>query len=316
MSNVAKAFQYLVLDPIDKKSPALLPLRVAQLLHDRTGGRSDVYFRRLFGNLRAKAWLPRPTNMSEGAIANSVAALKRRGWDILPFRLDRAAVSEIRAFAFSTPAYAENPAERVRVDESNIPHDHGRYTWRMDELTRVPAVQTLLRDSTLPSIAQGYLECRPILTSVSIWLDPVYDGKFEPHVYHYDNDGPAFLKFFIYLSDVDADTGAHSFIEKSHGRNKPDKFTRARRYDRGELLEYYGQESEIVFSAPAGTILAEDTSGFHKGTTLRRGYRLLLQLQYAMLDIPHEEEFSANIRRVKMDALDQNIRRISRKFLA
>lgn len=316
MGNMTKALHYLVVDPIDKKSPALLPLRIAQLLHDRTHGRSDAYICGLLSRLKAKEQLPPPAKMDEAAIDASVETLKGRGWDILPFKLDPSTIDELRKFAFSTPTYAEDPSERIPFDENNIPHTHGRYMWRMEDLIRVPALQEFMRDSTLPRIAQGYLGCSPLLTSVTLWADPVFNGTFQPHVYHYDNDGPAFLKFFIYLTDVDVDTGAHTYIEKSHGLNKPSQFGRSRRYERQELLDYYGEDSEIVFSAPAGTILAEDTSGFHKGTTLRRGYRLLLQLQYAMLDIPHDEEFASKISRAQVPGLNEGIRKISRKFFA
>jgi len=62
-------------------------------------------------------------------------------------------------------------------------------------------------------------------------------------------------------------------------------------------------------------ILAEDTAGFHKGTT-PKNYRLLLQLQYATLDIPHQEEFAGLVGKVRLDGLDPGIKRIARKFFA
>ena len=70
----------------------------------------------------------------------------------------------------------------------------------------------------------GLCRCCPLLTSISLWLDPVYEGVYGAHVDHYDNDGPVFLKFFIHLNDVDVDTGAHSFIQGSHIRRKPQQF--------------------------------------------------------------------------------------------
>ena len=316
MGAATKALEYLVLDPIKKGRPALLPLRLSQILHDRTAGRSDVHFQRIMKPFRAPVSLGKSKMMEESAIAASAAKLEQKGWDILPFKLDPADIEALRNFAFSSPAYAKDPRERIMIDRNNIPHDHGRYMWPMSDFIRVPAVQKILSESAFHEIAQRYLKCRPILTSASMWLDPVYQGKFEPHVYHYDNDGPGFLKFFIYLSDVDIDSGAHTFIEGSHRRNKPKEFTRARRYDRQELLDHYGAKSEIVFEAPAGTIIAEDTSGFHKGTTLKKDYRLLMQLQYAILDIPHEEEFNATIAKVRVDGVPAGARRILQKFVA
>ena len=311
---VAKILNYLIVEPIEKRSPALMSLRFSQILHDRSGGRFDPHVQNVLRALKPKLLLPHSQHMTDGEIATSVETLNRQGWNILPWRLDPADIAALRAFAFSTPAYAKNPSERIAIDPANIPHDNPRYFWRISDLIRVPVVQKLVADGALHRIAQDYVGCRPLLTSISLWLDPVYEGVYGAHVYHYDNDGPGFLKFFIYLNDVDVDNGAHSFIQGSHIRRKPRNLSRANFYERDDLLAHYGPDSEIVFSAPAGIILAEDTAGFHKGSTLRRGYRLLLQLQFAILDIPSLEEFSHGVEPVHVEGLDRSIKRIGRKF--
>jgi len=314
LTGIAKPFREFVLDPVVNASPALFMLRVSQLLHERTGGRLDSRLQRLLGKPRAS--LPPASLMDDGAIDRSVEALHRRGWDVLPWRVDQAGIDMLRSFAFSTPAYATDPHERVVIDAANPPRDHARYVWPITDLIRVPAVQKLMTDSTLYKLAQNYLGYRPVLTSVTLWIDPVYDGSYNAHRYHYDNDGPGFLKFFIYVSDVDLESGAHSYIEGSHHHRKPERFRRSQFYSRDDLVDFYGKQSEIIFSAPAGTVIAEDTAGFHKGTTPRNSYRLLLQFQFAVIDIPHVEEFSSSIEKIKIERLDPSIKLIARKFVA
>src|SRR5580704_8947771 len=107
--NHANAFHHLILDPIEKRSPALASLRLSQLLHERAGGRFDEPMRQLGAWLNPKVRLPAPAAMSKDTIALSVSALKRRGWDLLPWRLGPDEIASIRAFAFSTPAYAVKP---------------------------------------------------------------------------------------------------------------------------------------------------------------------------------------------------------------
>jgi hypothetical protein len=111
------------------------------------------------------------------------------------------------------------------------------------------------------------------------------------------------------------DSGAHTYIQKSHSHIKPKAFRRSIRYQAEDLLAHYGPENEIVFSAPAGTILAEDTAGYHRGTTPKNHPRLLLQIQYAAMDIPHVEEFTLGITPVKIDHMNQSIKRIAKKFV-
>lgn len=313
---MTSAVRQFVIEPLRNRSSALFLLQLAQLINDRTGGRYDDAIKRVLSVVRPKVKLPNSRFLHSSDIAVCVSSLRTRGWNILDWKLAAADIAELRKFAFSTPAYAKNPTERIVITENNIPHAHGRYMWLMSDLMCVPAVQRLITDAGLAQIAQQYVGCEPILTSVTLWLDPVYQGSYNAHVYHYDNDGPSFVKFFIYLTDVDAESGAHAFIQGSHSHRKPPQFGHAGSRPREQLIDYYGAENELIFTGPAGLVLAEDTAGFHKGTTLTKGYRLLLQLQYAVLDIPHEEEFVPGIERIRLEGVDPALKRIGRKFLA
>jgi hypothetical protein len=157
-----------------------------------------------------------------------------------------------------------------------------------------------------------------------MWLDPVMDGsglndhkkgQYDPHIYHYDNDGPKFLKFFFYLTDVDKESGAHCVIQKTQFPIKDEKFSTSKRYTEEELLTHYGKENEIVFEAPAGTIIAEDTMAFHKGTDPQKAFRLLLQFEYGLIDnLNMPEQSEEKIAKIKIEQLDQNIKSIVSKF--
>jgi hypothetical protein len=314
MATAAEALRQFVIDPIVKRSPALFLLRALQLLHERSGGRSDAPLRRLAAILRPKVSLPGSARMDDRAVSEVVADLERRGWCILPWRLSAEDLMEIRAFAFSTEACADHPKVRIAIDEANPPNELGRYEWRVCDLVQVPAVQRLLSDSALYRVAQDYIGCRPVLTHLSLWIDVIHDRPFDAHVYHRDNDGPAFLKYFIYISDVDEDSGAHTFIEGSH-RRRPAGFRSSERQDRDALLAEFGAEREIVFSAPAGTILAEDTSGFHRGMDPKTRPRLLMQVEFAAVDIPYGEEFILGRPRGALTNLAPGMRKIARKFV-
>jgi hypothetical protein len=309
----SNALRQFVIEPARKRSSALFFLQLMQVLNDRAGGRYDTLIQRTVSPFKPKVTLPAPRLMNEQSIVSSVTAIKKRGWDILPYRLPAEDIAEIRHFAFTTPAYAIDPSERIAIKEDNIPQVHGRYSWLMTELLVVPAVHRLLADGTLHRLAQDYIGCTPLLTSVTLWLETASEAKVGSQTYHYDNDGPAFLKFFVYLNDIDSEAGAHTFVQGTHLHRKPQPFNRAGFFDRDELLRFFGPHNEIVFKGPAGMILAEDTAGFHKGTKPKH-YRLLMQLQYATLDIPHEEEFAGLLQKLNAKDLHAGIRRIGRKF--
>lgn len=311
-----KALKEFLWEPLRARHFGLFLFRLSQLLHERTNGKFDAGYVKLAKFFRRPIALPPSQWLTAVEADKAIEALKQEGCHVLPRSLSCEELEEIRAFAFQTPAYSAHLDERILIREDNIPTERGRYYWPMHALAQVPAVRRLIEDSALHQIAQQYLGARPILSHVTLWLDPAYQGDFDPHVYHYDNDGPAFLKFFFYITDVEKDTGAHRYIRGTHNHVKPEPYRLSRRYDEDGLLRYFGKDKEVVFEAPAGTIIAEDTAGFHRGSTVKRGYRLLMQFQYSLLDIPHAEDVSGITRRAPLPGMNRSIARIAGKFFA
>ena len=143
MATIRAAFRQFVAEPIVNRSPALFIWRACQWIHDRTGGRWDDLILRGAKALRPKASLPRSAFMDEDAIAHSVSALRKLGWNILPFRLPASGVEEITRFAFATKAYAHSPTERISICLEQVPNAHPRYEWRISEILSLPTVQSL-----------------------------------------------------------------------------------------------------------------------------------------------------------------------------
>lgn len=306
--------KHFIVEPIQKRHLGLAFWRLTQLLHERTNGKFDTLYNKVANFIQPPRDLPEPERLQPDQIDKVVAELKEQGACILPVSLDSVEIEEIKNFAFSNPAYAKNVNERIMIDRNAIPNEHPRYMWLMESLINLKSVQHLMKDSSLHKIAQSYLGGPGVLTSITLWLDPARDGEFSAHIYHYDNDGPRFLKFFFYITDIDTETGAHKFIRGTHNHTKPEPFRLAKRYDEDYLLNYFGREKEIAFVGPAGTILAEDTAGFHRGITPKRDYRLLMQFQYALVDIPHEEELQKRIKPFPLIGLNPNISKVVKKF--
>ncbi len=316
---------YLVGEPLRRKNPSIGLLRISQILQDRTNGKSSLLIQKLCSVLKPKVDLDKKSELlNSEQMTQTVDSLNRLGWKILDFKLSADEVKELYDFAFKKPCWAVDINERMVLSPSAIPGKYGRYYWSMQDLIETKTVQRLLADVAFHKIAQEYIGCRPVFSSVSMWLDPVMDGSgggihkdgvYDPHIYHYDNDGPKFLKFFFYLTDVDKDSGAHCVIQGTQHPVKPDGFDRSKRYTDEELLSYYGKENEIVFEAPAGTIIAEDTMAFHKGNDPKKAFRLLMQFEYGLVDnlnVPeHNEE---KIEKIKINGLDEQVAKIVGKY--
>ena len=311
---IAEAFESFVAQPVRHRRADLAIYRLSQLLHDRTNGKFDRAFMKIAPLLKPKQNLPASTDMTPAEREEVASGLRRDGYRILPFKVVERDIEEIRSFAFSTPAFGNSLEERCTVSPGKIPVGIPRFTWSMPQLTRLPAIQRIVLNGPYCEIAQEYLGCRPVLAHVSLWLDAPCEGRFEPYLYHYDNEGPGFLKFFLFLSDVEVGTGAHHFVAGSHHPIKPDSVARAGLYSDEQIFAAYARQSERIAQGVAGTILAEDTKGYHRGSNIARDFRLLVQLEFSVLDVPTDQELAMRFTPIPIPGLDPAVAAITRKF--
>ena len=117
-------------------------------------------------------------------------------------------------------------------------------------------------------------------------------------MFHYDAMHPGFIKFFVYLTDVDTDNGPHCVVPTSH---RPDivgwklRFGPRRISDERIERAYPGMTRELV--GPKGIVIAEDTRAFHKGKQPRRGCRFVLELYFVNVGVGKEIPEPERLRR-------------------
>jgi hypothetical protein len=306
---------YLIKEPLDKYDFRLFFLRFSQIMHNKTNGIYNIIMQKMFKLIKPKVVLPKSRLLSYNQIETIVNNLNQKGYDVLPITLKDEQVESLIDFCKNNKMYDDEGKSYI-FDYNKIYYEKARYYWKMQDLIENDIVIELMSDSFLSLIAQNYLETKPILTSISLWLDPPSENKsYQPHIYHQDNDGIKYLKFFFYLTDVDEESCPHRFIKGTHKERKPKKFSMTKRYTNEELLDYYGKEKEVIFTAKAGTIIAEDTKGFHRGTTPKTKYRLLMQMEFAITDIPVYFSFCEDrfIKKLPLK-MEDNLINIYKKF--
>ena len=232
-------------------------------LYAWTGGRSRHALRGLFRLVRpARAQLD-----AQGAA--TVDELRERGIAVVPSFLSTDQRERIRQFLESCQTVQRN---RVRDD------------YRPEDLLESPDIRGLIADPFIHRVAAAYLGCTPIFTQLSAWWsrnDPdasADDLSDAAQLFHYDYDWPAFLKFFIYLSDVGPENGPFTFVVGTHERKL--HWSDGRRDDAYIEGAYPGQS--LAVTGQAGDLIIADTVGYHKGQRVRAGDRLMLQLEFAV----------------------------------
>lgn len=256
-----------------------------------TRGRSNRWLVRLLAAPPEAPSLPVTGLLAAVGQAERDAALdslRRDGFVVLGRRLTDAQIDSLIDFALRTPArLMPAPSGGLAIDCFDPQHPRAiKYDLPERRLVEHSVVQGLLADKSLRDFARRYLGCEPINDLVAMWWStadltpPSMASRSEvAQLYHFDMDRPQFLKLFFYLTDVTPDTGPHCYIRASH-RERPAALWRDGRHTDEQILAMYGADSEVEITAPRGTLIAVDTSGFHKGKPLVRGHRLILQLEY------------------------------------
>jgi hypothetical protein len=99
-------------------------------------------------------------------------------------------------------------------------------------------------------------------------------------LYHQDRDRLSFLKFFVYLTDVEVENGPHMYIRGTHRKTPWSLRSDGRKTD--AIVEQAGLGGRVAeMIGPSGTLMAVDTAGLHKGKPPISGDRLVLQVEFA-----------------------------------
>jgi hypothetical protein len=206
-------------------------------------------------------------------------------------------IAAILAWADQQPCYADRePSLGFRLDQRQVAEEKlGKpilLAQYFNTTTQCPEIEQLAKDPVLLAIAAHYLRSMPTFVGANLWWTfPVQatsaDRHRHAHLFHRDVDDFRFLKFFFYLTDVQAGEGAHVYVVASHQappKIRPADQWNLRRFTDDEIANFYPSSRIQEICGAAGTGFAEDTLCIHKGSTPVRQARLLLQLQYALYD--------------------------------
>jgi hypothetical protein len=252
---------------------------------------------------------------SEKTLRQAVHHLNRDGYYIFPQRLEQKYIDALMKFALETPATLQYDnakviptvqaaelsadggesktsdatgyyglgsvgSEKVCFDPNNILGTN--YRLPLDVVIDNPTVQTLMADPAIICTAQHYFKSQASSSTICMWWTTPF-GCDKPssalaQQYHFDMDRIKFLKFFLYLTDVGPGDGPHCFVKSSHIR-KPKALQRDGRFQDDEVHPHYDSSRLLEFTAPRGTLIAEDTRGLHKAKMPTEGSRLVLEFE-------------------------------------
>ena len=124
-------------------------------------------------------------------------------------------------------------------------------------------VKDFIKHDLLP-IASSYLGQEAYIHNTQIWISFSDDEDFKnpDYGFHYDIDDYRFLKYFMYLSDVDENSGPHEVIEETHKGNDLYKFFNRRLTSNSSFLK---KNRITTICGRQGDSFFEDTFCYHRG---------------------------------------------------
>jgi len=205
--------------------------------------------------------------------------LRTEGFCVIPFNelFDEETWERVAADADRFVAETEEGLRKeARGEESGLRRSTKsflvrRHAWgaqiRADDLWLRTALDPRILD-----LANAYLGLWSKLEYVDLWHTPPTDApeRQSSQRWHRDFNDRLLLKAFVYLNDVDADSGPFEYVPRSFpGGELGDLWPWWPGYDGYPPGEEFAKRMEGVrvetFTAPRGTLILCNTSGFHRG---------------------------------------------------
>jgi len=269
--------------PVATDGQSQFNMRQAMSLDPRLG---KLMSKIAFNSDNALAWKvadPAASNFVDSAeVEPAVAGIRRDGFYVFKQVAPKHLVDSIMAHAAVVPCEARGAGTPLAPYPRENPAV-GRYDVHEEQALSCPEVQDFATDPAMALIAQKYLGQPVIMDEVAFWWTTnkrAEDADLNAQLFHQDRDRLSFLKFFMYLTDVGTHTGPHVYVRGSHRKIPWSLRADGRINDSAVIAAGLGQEITELHG-PAGTIMAVDTIGLHKGKTPETSDRLALENEFS-----------------------------------
>jgi hypothetical protein len=155
-----------------------------------------------------------------------------------------------------------------------------KYSWGVRLGHDDPWLQVGVNDRLL-DVANAYLGLWSKLEYVDVWytLPAGEDERRSSQRWHRDFNDRHLLKAFLYLVDVDEDTGPFEYVPRSAPGGELDRLWPWRplgeNYPPDDELAQHIEGRAVTFTAPKGTLIFCNTAGFHRGGFVKGKPRVL-----------------------------------------
>jgi hypothetical protein len=260
---------------------------------------------------RLAAMLPHSPPEAIAGHDEDAEAVARDGFVFLEPLISRPQIDEVRAYL------AEHDArDRYRPHlgsfkaPDNVPPETHVSDYSQPVILGAPHLLAIANHPRVLAIVEKVLGAKPTIGSLSLWWStPSRTGEPEhAELFHRDVDDLRFLKLFVYLTDVDEDSGPHIYAAGSH---RMPVLSNIARFPEAEVVAAVGAERIKRFTGPAGTTFIENTYGLHRGLPPTKRPRLVFQPLYTLRPVIYGPKRPLRVAAgVPVDGLDPYVNRV------
>lgn len=174
--------------------------------------------------------------------------------------------------------------ELPTIKEGSLEH------FETEAILKFPEFKAIATSPNALSVAAMWLGANPTILDVSAWRSTSNTNPEGAQQWHRDMDDWRACKLFVYLTDVTPENGPHQFVAGSHRPSffedrglAPDRYFVGSARD-VRLIDEIERFPRVEFCGPAGTCWMENTYGFHRGTPVRSGERIVFQVLYGLTE--------------------------------
>lgn len=186
-------------------------------------------------------------------------------------------------------AESEAASVRARLSEKTCHGDSVHKYYDLQDVLSTPGVVELINHPLIVSVAQHALGCKPTLSEVTAWWNFHHFDRGEgsedhafyvdrPLEYHRDIDDWMVVRVLVYLTDVSAEAGPHTYVPNSNRKNIP--AFRGVNLAEAPFKSLYEDRLDIL--GPAGTVIIMNPYGLHRGVVPKSADRLMLGFSYSL----------------------------------
>lgn len=250
-----------------------------------------------------RKWIGQSERISDSS-CSILEDLKKHGVVQMNEALSDLQCAEIIEYLSDKPVYdRDNTIDRAFSQAQ--PEDMAFGIHFPEDVLACPHIMEFVSSEKIVQLAADYLGCTPTLSCLGVqWSFPTKTPSVAQK-FHRDSEDWKYLRFLIYLTDVDEGSGPHVYIKGSHRDKLP---LRLKFYSADEIAQRYGIESFVKVLGKRGTGIAADTAGIHKGELPTARPRLILTFTFAIL--PNPLELYAPLRTRHGDALKTRTNRL------